>query len=127
MLLTVPRLQAAILAFSLSMHAALALVGFADFGALALALLFSFVPPSYQQVLIVDGGVRIRGFVVHRVHIDAAIGIAVTLVSGTRVIVQRLPHEPLIAGLLFDWPCSSPSGRSWRQSSHPLPGRSGAV
>ena len=33
LLLTVPRLQAAILAFSLSMHAALALVGFADFGA----------------------------------------------------------------------------------------------
>jgi len=102
LLLTVPRLQAAILAFSLSMHAALALVGFADFGALALALLFSFVPASYQQVLIVDGGVRIRGFVVHRVHIYGAIGIAVTLFSGTRVVVQRLPHEPLIAGLLFD-------------------------
>ena len=60
LLLTVPRLQAAILAFSIdTMHAALALVGFADFGALALALLFTFVPPSYQQALICSMGVRI--------------------------------------------------------------------
>lgn len=43
-LLAVPRAQAAVLAFSWTMHATLALIGFVDFGALALALLLTFVP-----------------------------------------------------------------------------------
>src|SRR6185312_3452078 len=46
-LLAVPRLQAPILAFSWMMHSTLALIGFVDFGALALTLLLTFVPAPY--------------------------------------------------------------------------------
>jgi hypothetical protein len=42
LLLAVPRFQVAILPFSLTMHAVLAMVGFVDFGALAFSLLFTF-------------------------------------------------------------------------------------
>src|SRR3954471_18291375 len=47
LLLAVPRLQAPILAFSWMMHSTLALIGFVDFGALALTLLLTFVPGPY--------------------------------------------------------------------------------
>ena len=49
LLLAIPRLQAPVLAFSWTMHATLALIGFVDFGALALALLFTFVPQPYRD------------------------------------------------------------------------------
>jgi hypothetical protein len=51
LLLAVPRLQAPIVAFSWSMHATLALIGFVDFGAFALAMLFTFLPPAYAERL----------------------------------------------------------------------------
>lgn len=124
LLLAVPRLQAPILAFSLTMHATLALVGFADFGALALALLFCFVPVDYQRALITQGDVRVGGFVVHRIHFYVAIGVAVTVVTG--MLVHHIPDSYVIAGLLFNlavlivvWPilaiACSPSPRpAWR-------------
>lgn len=50
-LLLVPRAQLAVVAFSWGMHASLALVSFVDFGSLALALLFTFVPNNYQHLI----------------------------------------------------------------------------
>ena len=51
LLLAVPPLQAPVLAFSWSMHATLALIGFVDFAAFALAMLFTFVPRTYEEML----------------------------------------------------------------------------
>jgi hypothetical protein len=53
LLLAVPRLQAPLLAFSWSMHATLALIGFVDFGAFALAMLYTFVPQTHGDLLTV--------------------------------------------------------------------------
>lgn len=58
-LLAVARLQAPILAFSWSMHATLVLIGFVDFGAFALAMLFTFVPRAYAERL--SAPVRLPG------------------------------------------------------------------
>ncbi len=91
LLLGVPRLQAGILAFSLMMHAALALVGFVDFGALALALLFTFVPADHLQRLSMP---RVYGY--------AGICLAVTVLSGWSAHVHPVPQHILLAGLLFD-------------------------
>lgn len=50
LLLMVPRAQAPVVAFSWLMHTMLSFIGFIDFGALALALLFTFVPARYQEL-----------------------------------------------------------------------------
>lgn len=125
LLLTVPRLQAGILAFSLTMHATLALIGFVDFGALAVALLFTFVPASHFQLLTADGGLRLGRFVAPRVLIYAGICISVTLLCGWSAHVDRLPELTLVTGLLFNtaviigiWPlltavCSPDPGPRW--------------
>ncbi|CAJ1582955.1 hypothetical protein [[Mycobacterium] wendilense] len=102
LLLTVPRLQAGILAISLAMHATLALVGFVDFGALAVALLFSFVPPAYLRVLIDGGAVRLGARSVHRVTAYAAVGFGIALLSGIDAHVQRVPETTFVTGLLFN-------------------------
>ncbi|WP_395311692.1 hypothetical protein V4U86_13455 [Mycobacterium sp. AMU20-3851] len=91
LLLSVPRLQAGILAFSLTMHAALALIGFVDFGALAVALLFTFAPADHVQRL---SAPRLLGY--------AGICISVTLLSGWSTHVHPVPDLALLAGLLFD-------------------------
>lgn len=96
-LLSVPRLQAAILAFSLTMHAALALIGFVDFGALAVALLFTFVPASHVQVLTAG-----RGPAAPRVRVYSAICFGIALVCGWSAHVHRLPELTLLTGLAFD-------------------------
>lgn len=50
LLLAVPKAQGPVLAFSWTMHTMLSFIGFVDFGALALALLFTFVPRRYQEL-----------------------------------------------------------------------------
>lgn len=97
LLLLVPRIQAPVLAVSLAMHAALALVGFVDFGALAVALLFTFVPASYRAVLIDSARTGVR------TDIYLGICIAVVLLSGVDAQVHRVPQIALIAGLLFNF------------------------
>lgn len=97
LLLSVPRLQAAILAFSLTMHAALALIGFVDFGALAVALLFTFVPASHLQLLTVA-----RGTAAPRVRAYTGICFGIALVCGWSAHVHRIPELTLLTGLAFD-------------------------
>jgi hypothetical protein len=96
LLLTVPRLQPGILAFSLTMHAALALVGFVDFGALAVALLFTFVPASHLQLLTAG-----RGPAAPRVRAYTGICFGIALVCGWSTHVHRIPELALLTGLAF--------------------------
>ncbi|TQK27134.1 hypothetical protein FBY28_0081 [Arthrobacter sp. SLBN-53] len=101
LLLAVPRLQAAIVAFALTMHAALALIGFVDFGSMAAALLFAFLPASYRQVLI-DGAIRSRGRTLSRIGVYVGIAIAIALLSGANAHLDRISHWTLISGMAFD-------------------------
>lgn len=92
-LLAVPRFQAAVLAFSWAMHATLALVSFVDFGALALALLFTFVPRPWFDQLNRPVHLPVLNRSVHGVHLYFVINILTVAVGY---------HRPLVAGLLFN-------------------------
>ena len=92
-LLAVPRLQAPLLAFSWTMHSTLALIGFVDFGSLALALLFTFVPRAYLDLLNTRLRVPASGLVLYRAHLYFAITILAAIASGL--------HRRLVSGLLF--------------------------
>jgi hypothetical protein len=93
-LLAVSRLQAPLLAFSWTIHATFALIGFVDFGAFALALLFTFVPRSYLDLLNSRLHLPGLGLSVPRVQLYLAINVAAGVVSGL--------HGRLIAGMLFN-------------------------
>ncbi len=103
LLLAVPRLQAPVLAFSWSMHASLALVGFVDFGALALALLFTFVPGPYRELLLGRLRVPVVGRTVSWAHAYFALCVLAGVVSGLgrRTIAGVLFN---LAALVFIWP-----------------------
>jgi hypothetical protein len=105
-LLAIPRLQAPLLAFSWTMHATLALIGFVDFGALALSLLFTFVPPPYLNLLDSRLRVPVLALTVHRAHLYFAINVAAGILSGLH---RRLPAGILfnVAALVFIWPVIS--------------------
>ena len=102
LLLAVPRFQVVIVPFSLIMHCVLAMVGFVDFGALAFSLLFTFVPPSYYQVLNRHANLRFSGFVVHRAHVYFSINIMGAVLSGIDVHIHDFLNRGLIAGILFN-------------------------
>lgn len=94
LLLALPRLQAPLLAFSWMMHATLSLIGFVDFGSLALALLFTFIPPPYLNLL--NSHVHLSGLhlSMHRAQLYFAINVLGGIVSGL--------HRRLAAGILFN-------------------------
>jgi hypothetical protein len=94
LLLAFPRAQLPVLAFSWGMHSTLALIGFVDFAALALALLFTFVPEPYRAML--GGRVKVPflPLSVHRVHLYLAINIVSGIFSGL--------HHRLAAGIVFN-------------------------
>jgi hypothetical protein len=125
LLLSVPRLQAPVLAFSWAMHATLALIGFVDFGAFALALLFTFVPPPYRELLNARLRVPIAGRAVPRVHVYFALCVLAGISAG---LGRRLIGGILFnfAALVFIWPmisaAVSPSPRpAW--TGVPITGR----
>jgi hypothetical protein len=92
--LAIPLLQAPMLAFSWMMHSTLALIGFAHFSALALSLLFTFVPAPYFDLL----NSRLRVPLIGRSVPRAYLYVAVNVLAGT----ADGPHRWLIAGLLFN-------------------------
>ena len=106
LLLAVPRFQVAILPFSLTMHAVLAMVGFVDFGALAFSLLFTFVPLNYYQVL--NSHVTLRSFrlQIHRAHVYFIINVIGGILSGIHIYIypflDSLYELKLFSGLLFN-------------------------
>jgi hypothetical protein len=93
-LLAISRFQPPLLAFSWTMHATLTLVGFVDFGALALSLLFTFVPRPYLDLL--SGRLRLPvvGLLAHRAQVYFGISVLAGVLFGLR--------RPLIAALLFN-------------------------
>ena len=125
LLLAVPRFQVVMVPFSLAMHSVLAMVGFVDFSALALALLFAFVPTTYYPLLNDPANLRFPGFVVQRAHVYFAIGIVGAVCSGIDAHIHPLAGK-VFTGALFNlsviiliWPILSalfsPSPRPiWR-------------
>ena len=116
LLLTVPRLQAAMLLFSWVMHATLALVSFVDFGALALALLFVFVPRPWFTILNQPVRLPVAGVSVTRIHLYFALAV----LAGLAQLLGRFPAGLLfnLAALVFIWPIlaaalASPPGPAW--------------
>ena len=113
LLLAVPGLQLPVLVFSWTMHASLALVGFVDFGALALAMLFTFVPPAYAKLIGEPLPVRLGSRWVHRPQLYFALAILVGFIG----LRSRLAAGILFnaAALVLIWPMlSALVGRSPR-------------
>lgn len=104
LLLMVPWMQGPIVLISVSMHAAFALIGFFDFGALAFALLFNFIPPNYLKLLLESNPtVKFRGIRVHRVHVYFAGLLLVTALAGIHYRVSPITGEmPFLAAFLLD-------------------------
>jgi hypothetical protein len=116
-LFAIPRFHAPLLAFSWAMHSSLALIGFVDFAALALALLFTFVPQPYLGLL--AGRVRVPGLglSMYRAQLYFAICILAAITSGLQ---RRLIPGMIfgVASLVFIWPILSalagrPSRPAW--------------
>lgn len=109
-LLALPRLQAPLLAFSWAMHATLALIGFVDFGALALSLLFTFVPPPYLELLTRRLRVPRLGRSLPPAHLYFAINVVGGILSGLHQLRPslnlRLAGALLfnVSSLVFVWP-----------------------
>jgi hypothetical protein len=103
LLLAVPRLQAPVVAFSWLMHSTLVLIGFVDFGALALALLYTFVPRPYLDLLNQRVRVPITGRSMHRVQLYVAICVLSGMASGlNKLVASGLMF--LVAELVLVWP-----------------------
>jgi hypothetical protein len=68
LLLTIPKFQAPMLLVFGSMHAVLAMIGFADFSVLAFSLLFTFIPSSYYQLINGYANLRFPRLRIHRAH-----------------------------------------------------------
>jgi hypothetical protein len=102
-LLAVPWFQAPVLAFSWAMHATLALIGFVDFGALALALLFSFVPRPYRDLVVGRLRLPLIDRAVPRVHVYFVLCVLAGISAG---LGRRLLGGLLFnfAALIFMWP-----------------------
>lgn len=103
LLLAIPRFQAPVLAFSWAMHTTLSFIGFVDFGALALALLFTFVPPAYQNLTAGPVGTSVGGRPVSRAQLYFIVCIASGVYSGLhRRVVAALFFN--LAVLILSWP-----------------------
>ena len=102
-LLAIPRFQLPLLAFSWAMHSTLSLIGFVDFGALALSLLLTFVPRPYLDRLNARLRVPVLGLMMHRAHLYLAISILAGIAS---YFDRRLVSGMLfsLAALVFLWP-----------------------
>jgi hypothetical protein len=106
LLLTIPRFQGPMLAFSWTMHAILSLIGFVHFGALAFAMLFTFVPAPYVDLVTTRVRLPILGRSVPRSHVYLASNLLTGVVSGFgSQIVAALMFN--VSVLFFLWPILS--------------------
>jgi len=103
MLLTVPRFQGPLLAFCWMMHATLSFIGFVHFGALAFAMLFTFVPAQYMDLMTSDARVPLLNRTVPRAYVFFAVAAMAGIISG---LDERLPSAILfnLATLVMLWP-----------------------
>ena len=102
LLLAVAKFQLPILVFSLIMHFILAPIGFVDFGALALALLLTFIPQNYYQLLINNICLNIFNFKINRVHIYFLLNTLGGIIAGISYHIYYLPNLKIITGFLFN-------------------------
>jgi hypothetical protein len=98
-LLAVPKLQGPILLFSWTMHAVLSLIGFVDFGALAFALLFTFIPVSYYQYF--DNSLHIWRIRIHRGHLYFMICSLIAIFSGVHFHFYAFDDLVVTSGIIF--------------------------
>jgi hypothetical protein len=103
MLLTVPRFQGPLLAFCWMMHATLSFIGFVHFGALAFAMLFTFLPAQYMDLMTRAVRLPLVNRFAPRPHVCFAIAAVAGVVSG---MGERLPAAILfnLATLVMLWP-----------------------
>jgi hypothetical protein len=103
LLLMVPRFQGPLLAFSWTMHAMLSLIGFVHFGALAIAMLFTFVPTPYVDLVTTRVRLPFVGRSVPRSHVYFASGLLTGVVSGfgSRIVAAVMFN---LAVLFLLWP-----------------------
>jgi hypothetical protein len=94
LLLLAPRWQGPCLLFSWAMHAMLSLIGFVDFGSLAFALLFTFVPLVYLDLMTGRLQLPLVRWAVPRVHVYVALNIVAGVASGM--------HRRLVAAVIFN-------------------------
>ena len=87
-LLAVPAVQLPVLIFSWSMHATLALIGFVDFGALALTLLLTFMPGAWFDSIRTPLPLRLFGRPLHRVQLYFAVCL---LAGAASALGRRFP------------------------------------
>jgi hypothetical protein len=101
-LLLITRLQRFLMPIGLSMHVVLAAVGFVDFGGLAVALLFCFVPDGFYPVLNTPITIGGRTPSMNRVAVYIAINMTGAAVSGFVTHVRPVLDRSLTAGVLFE-------------------------
>ncbi|MEB3321284.1 MAG: hypothetical protein VKI81_00485 [Synechococcaceae cyanobacterium] len=144
LLLLFPRTQGWMLAAAWIAHGSLALIGFVDFGSLALAMLFVFLPPAYARV-VADRTVALpdgRRITAVRAYLLMVAGIACLTALHHRLGIS-LGSIRLLSGILFNgavlfllWPLLEalrrPDRAPWRgvpllaPDSPPLVGLCGA-
>jgi hypothetical protein len=118
LLLAIPKFQAPMLLVFGTMHAVLAMIGFADFSVLAFSLLFTFVPSSYYQVINSYANLRFPRLRIHRAHAYFIINLLGNLLgaillggilTGTHI---QYSHQVsglsfVLAALILTWPILS--------------------
>jgi hypothetical protein len=113
LLLAIPKFQAPMLLVFVTMHAVLAMIGFNDFSVLAFALLFTFVPSSYYQVMNSYVNLRSPPLRIHRAHAYFVINLlgamlVVGVLSAHTLYIQLVSGLSFIlAALIFTWPILS--------------------
>ena len=101
LLLSVAKLQLPILLFSLMMHLIFVLIDFTAFGALALALLLTFIPQSYYQLLLNNLYINIFKIKVNRVYLYFWLNALGGLVEGINHRIHSIPNFRTIIEFLF--------------------------
>lgn len=102
LLLIVPKFQAPVLLFSWAMHSVLAVIGFVDFGGLAFALLLTFIPSSYYQVLNRHATLHFSELRIHRAYVYFLINAIGGILSGIHYRVHPFLDIQVVAGMLFN-------------------------
>jgi hypothetical protein len=123
-LLAVPGAQLPVLVVSWSLHATLALIGFVDFGALALTLLFTFVPDVWFDAVRRPIGFRLLGRQVERAHLYFGMCLLAGAASATG---HRFPAGVAfnLAALVLLYPMLATAVERTRPSWGGVPLRSG--
>jgi hypothetical protein len=105
LLLTIPKFQGPMLLVFGTMHAVLAMIGFADFSVLAFSLLFTFIPSSYYQVINGYANLRLLRLRIHRAHAYFTINFLGNLLGaillGGLLTGTHIQYSDQVSGLSF--------------------------